>query len=76
MYRIHIDIQAGTDKDTAVLIVNEIVNRIRGGYGIGQELDRKMNYRLGHDEDRQKSNHLDVNENGHVSCKKIVTDIM
>ena len=27
-------------------------------------------YRLGHDDDRQKSNHLDKNENGHVSNKK------
>jgi hypothetical protein len=29
-----------------------------------------INYRLGHDDDRQKSNYLDKNENGHVSNKK------
>ena len=30
----------------------------------------EFNYRLGHDEDRQKSNYMDKNENGHVSNKK------
>jgi len=30
----------------------------------------QINYRLGHDEDRQKSNYLDKNENGHVTNKK------
>jgi hypothetical protein len=28
-------------------------------------------YRLGHDDDRQKSNYLDKNENGHCSNKKL-----
>ena len=35
----------------------------------------KLNYRLGHDDDRQRSNYLDKNENGHVSNKKIKVDI-
>ena len=30
----------------------------------------QMNYRLGHDEDRQKSNYLMKNEEGHVNNKK------
>jgi hypothetical protein len=30
----------------------------------------QVNYRLGHDEDRQKSNYLIMNENGHCSNKK------
>ena len=29
-----------------------------------------INYRLGHDEDRQKSNYMRKNENGHVTNKK------
>jgi len=29
-----------------------------------------INYRLGHDDDRQKSNYLIKNENGHVANKK------
>jgi hypothetical protein len=30
----------------------------------------QINYRLGHDEDRQKSNYFIINENGHCSNKK------
>jgi len=29
-----------------------------------------INYRLGHDDDRQKSNYMIKNENGHVANKK------
>ena len=29
-----------------------------------------MNYRLGHDNDRQKSNYLNMDEEGHVNNKK------
>jgi len=35
----------------------------------------KIGYRLGHDEDRQKSNYLDKNFNGHVSSRKLALDI-
>jgi hypothetical protein len=31
---------------------------------------QEINYRLGHDDDRQKSNYFMKNENGHVSNKK------
>jgi len=31
---------------------------------------KEINYRLGHDEDRQKSNYFTKNENGHVNNKK------
>lgn len=31
---------------------------------------QEMNYRLGNDDDRQKSNYLDINENGHCSKHK------
>jgi hypothetical protein len=30
----------------------------------------EINYRLGHDDDRQKSNYFQKNENGHVNNKK------
>jgi hypothetical protein len=30
----------------------------------------QINYRLGHDEDRQKSNYLMMDDNGHCSTKK------
>jgi hypothetical protein len=44
-------------EDTQALILN----------AIGVE---EINYRLGHDDDRQKSNYLQKNENGHVNNKK------
>tara|TARA_Y100000034_G_scaffold75640_1_gene90821 strand:- start:713 stop:925 length:213 start_codon:yes stop_codon:yes gene_type:complete len=35
----------------------------------------QVNYRLGYDEDRQRSNYLHKNENGHVNNKKTRIDI-
>ena len=76
MYRLHIDIPLGEDEDEAVyktkLLIQEFLSSHRGSmqhlnekYGIEQ-----VNYRLGHDEDRQKSNYLQMNDNGHCSNKK------
>jgi hypothetical protein len=45
------------DEETDALILN----------AIGVE---EINYRLGHDDDRQKSNYFHKNENGHVNNKK------
>lgn len=73
MYRIHIDIPAGHDKEKASAIVAEVISRLSASGGVSVGV--KANYRLGHDEDRQKSNHLDVNENGHISCKKFVVEL-
>ena len=71
-YRLHIDIPLGEDEERAALCSEEIVYMIESQkdfllktLGIEQ-----LNYRLGHDADRQKSNYLDKNENGHVSNKK------
>lgn len=76
MYRLHIDIPIDTDEKTAKDIAYSILQwsffdnknqtKIRlKEYGIEQ-----VNYRLGNDEDRQKSNYFDKNENGHCSNKK------
>ena len=68
MYRLHIDIPLGTDESEAVKKSQMVIALLL--------MDREtipatqINYRLGHDEDRQKSNYLDKNENGHVSNKK------
>jgi len=75
-YRLHIDIPLGMDEEIAInkskLLIQEFMSSHRGDltflnekYDIGQ-----LNYRLGHDEDRQRSNYLDKNENGHISNKK------
>ena len=82
-YRLHIDIPLGGDEEKASykanLLIQEFLklnqstapNLINEKYGID-----KVSYRLGHDEDRQKSNYLDKNENGHVSNKKTVIDLI
>ena len=77
MYRLHIDIPLGTDEDNAVykskLLIQEFLDSHRDSLEhLNEKYDvEQVNYRLGHDEDRQKSNYLKKNENGHVSNKKI-----
>lgn len=83
MYRLHIDIPLGEDAERAtsiareftkwILLDEEAKDRIRRVMGSGEGMS--LNYRLGNDADRQKSNYLDINENGHVSTKKIRVDI-
>ncbi len=81
-YRLHIDIPLGSDEETAISAAKSLmewnftdidakdrITRLTGGKV------EQVNYRLGHDEDRQKSNHLDKNENGHISNKKFRIDI-
>jgi hypothetical protein len=78
MYRLHIDIPLGTDEAKAIykanLLMQELIKEhpqhsnlahINEKYQIEQ-----VNYRLGNDEDRQKSNYFDMDENGHCSNKK------
>tara|TARA_R100001015_G_C4595046_1_gene150291 strand:+ start:884 stop:1138 length:255 start_codon:yes stop_codon:yes gene_type:complete len=75
-YRLHVDIPLGTDEKTAAFKANLLIQEFLGTHEMNiKHLDekynvRQFNYRLGHDEDRQKSNYLDVNENGHASNKK------
>ena len=71
-YRLHIDIPLGQDEEKAVMNSEEIIYMIESQKdflleSLGVE---QLNYRLGHDEDRQKSNYLNKNENGHVNNKK------
>ena len=80
MYRLHVDIPLGHNEEIAKQVAGAIVRCVFQD-GDAQEriqrlaLDRfdikEINCRLGNDEDRQKSNYLDVNENGHASNKKI-----
>ena len=70
MYRLHIDIPMPFTEEEALktseFVVNLLVNRIL----IEKFNVTDINYRLGHDEDRQKSNYFMKNENGHVNNKK------
>ena len=66
MFRLHIDIPLPYTEEEAAKMAKSIIATLDPN-----KLDVYcINYRLGHDEDRQKSNYLDKNENGHVSNKK------
>ena len=78
-YRLHIDIPLGENEDVARFVSKQIVHwmfddqeaRARlNNLAMGESQIEKINYRLGHDDDRQKSNYLQVNENGHINNKK------
>jgi hypothetical protein len=73
-YRLHIDIPLNMTEEEAVIASQQIL-----GILAEEETDalilnaigvEEINYRLGHDDDRQKSNYLMKNENGHVNNKK------
>ena len=73
-YRLHIDIPLNLSEEEALIASRQIL-------GILADVDtdaiilnaigvEEINYRLGHDDDRQKSNYFTKNENGHVNNKK------
>jgi len=74
MFRLHIDIPISGDEKEALDIARNIItfcfdNQI--SVKRLQELNvENINFRLGHDHDRQKSNYFIKNENGHVNNKK------
>ena len=73
-YRLHIDIQINGCEEDALKTASEIVRFCFDNH-IAEKQMRELgvevvNYRLGHDEDRQKSNYFIKNENGHVNNKK------
>lgn len=66
MFRLHIDIPLPYTEEEAAKMAKNIIASLNP-----DKLDVYcINYRLGHDDDRQKSNYLDKTENGHVSNKK------
>tara|TARA_R110000824_G_scaffold333843_2_gene520373 strand:+ start:556 stop:819 length:264 start_codon:yes stop_codon:yes gene_type:complete len=77
MYRMHIDIPLGIDQEKAIRLANEFIDTLGsandemglfcGGHGLDPI---QINYRLGHDDDRQKSNYLNMDAEGHVNNKK------
>lgn len=69
-YRLHIDIPLADDEDKAIEVCTKIMSSVIYCVPFDNNINQ-INYRLGHDDDRQKSNYLDKNENGHVSNKKI-----
>jgi len=71
MFRLHIDIPLSQYDSEAAIQASNIMRFIECNKILLQENGvHLVNYRLGHDEDRQRSNHLDKTPNGHVSNKK------
>lgn len=72
MFRLHIDIPIELPEDMAIetskFVMRMLIERLRDT-SLMHDV-HSVNYRLGHDDDRQKSNYLDKNENGHVSNRK------
>jgi hypothetical protein len=73
-YRLHIDIPLNMTEEQAIIASQQILGLLAEEEtdalilnAIGVE---EINYRLGHDDDRQKSNYFTKNENGHVNNKK------
>tara|TARA_Y100001972_G_C7581033_1_gene291429 strand:+ start:463 stop:732 length:270 start_codon:yes stop_codon:yes gene_type:complete len=78
-FRLFIDIPLGTDEDNAIAVAKSIVEWHFQDVDAKEKIQRlaggrmnlsEINYRLGHDEDRQKSNYIDKTENGHVTTRK------
>ena len=82
MFRIHIDIPLGslTEEDSIEVaeeigrIVQRSVREAKQSNLIRLETDT-FSIRLGHDEDRQKSNYLRKTDAGHVTTKKTKKEI-
>ena len=73
-YRLHIDIPINGDENEALRVANEIIRFCldnQQAIKVMKELGvEQANYRLGHDEDRQKSNYFIKSPSGHVNNKK------
>ena len=71
-YRLQIDISLGCDEDEAVKNSKQIMGVLEGNFYRFRAMDvDQIGVRLGHDNDRQKSNYLIKDEYNHVSNKKI-----
>lgn len=68
-YRLHIDIPLALTEDEAIRRAEMIVALLNKESLMNLSVE-EVNYRLGHDDDRQKSNYMMKNENGHVNNKK------
>ena len=68
-FRLHIDIPLPLTEEDAIKQGNRIMSILSRGLDSIHAVE-EINYRLGHDDDRQKSNYFDKNQNGHVSNKK------
>jgi hypothetical protein len=71
MYRLHIDIPCGTDREAAIFMGEKIIASLLSNMG-QTGYKGEIGIRMGHDEDSKKRNHFRINSNGHVSTQKNV----
>jgi len=73
-YRLHIDIPIeAISTHQAQEIAKGIITRLGLLHSADSSLTGsglEVNYRLGHDDDRQRSNYLDMDEKGHCTHRK------
>jgi hypothetical protein len=73
-YRLHIDIPLGSSEEEAIQKTQKLMDWLFLSESSVSDMKSfdvsQVNYRLGHDDDRQRSNYLMKNENGHVNNKK------
>ncbi len=74
-YRLHIDVPLVADMNESVAMSKQLIEIIKNSLVDNNIENIKINYRLGNDEDRQKSNYLNINENGHASNKKSIIEL-
>lgn len=68
-YRLHIDFPLGADQAEAIKRANLIIGLLAQA-GSQQQFPDGISYRVGHDEDRQRSNYLKLTDKGHCTTKK------
>jgi hypothetical protein len=76
-FRLHIDIPLGVSEAEARKVGESIISKIYAELRlqmdkgeIPQLQKRSLNYRLGFDSDRQRSNYFKLTDSGHVTHKK------
>jgi len=78
MYRLHIDMPLGNNKNAALDKANAVIDRLledqNKQYLTVHEIPL-VNYRIGHDQDLRRTNHLIENESGYQNNKKCRVDI-
>ena len=71
MFRLHMDLPLKMDESICIDAVNKFTTFMENNKEFLTSIGiTDINYRLGHDDDRQKSNYMIKNENGHVANKK------
>ena len=71
MFRLHMDFPLTSSETDSLAATNKFVQFLSENKNLLIAMGfTDINFRLGNDEDRQKSNYLIKNENGHVANKK------